>query len=57
MDSESESRSMADGDSLRSAPHGSAGNLLVPQEPTNVALYQVRASAILCPGWGMIVSV
>ncbi|XP_040819975.1 guanylate cyclase D-like [Ochotona curzoniae] len=40
MDSESESRSMADGDSLRSAPHGSAGNLLVPQEPTNVALYQ-----------------
>lgn len=45
MDSASESRSVADGGSLRSAAQGSARSLPAPQEPTSVALYQVRASA------------
>lgn len=45
MDSVSESRSVVDGGSLRSAAQGSARSLPAPQEPTNVALYQVKTSA------------
>ncbi|XP_042763057.1 guanylate cyclase D-like [Panthera leo] len=40
VDSVSESRSVADGGSLRSVAQGSARSLQAPQEPTNVALYQ-----------------
>ncbi|XP_055972407.1 guanylate cyclase D-like [Sorex fumeus] len=40
MDNASESRSVADGGSLRSAAHGSARSLPAPQEPSNVGLYQ-----------------
>lgn len=50
MDSVSESRSAADGGSLRSVAQGSARSLPAPQEPTNVALYQVRGSANPCLG-------
>lgn len=50
MDSMSESRSVVDGGSLRSVAQGSARSLPAPQEPTNVALYQVRASATPRPG-------
>ncbi|KAK2497391.1 hypothetical protein MC885_010991, partial [Smutsia gigantea] len=42
MDSVSESRSVVDGGSLRSVAQGSARSLPAPQEPTNVALYQMR---------------
>lgn len=45
-DSASELRSAADGGSLRSVAQGSARS---PQEPTNVALYQVGASATPTP--------
>lgn len=45
MDSVSESRNMADGGSLRSVAQRSARSLPALQEPTNMALYQVRASA------------
>lgn len=44
MDSLSESRSAVDGGSLRSVAQGSARSLPVPQEPSSVAVYQVRAS-------------
>ncbi|XP_037377957.1 guanylate cyclase D-like [Talpa occidentalis] len=40
VDSVSESRSVADGGSLRSVAQGSSRSLPAPQEPTNVALYQ-----------------
>ncbi|XP_057605430.1 guanylate cyclase D-like [Hippopotamus amphibius kiboko] len=40
VDSASESRSAADGGSLRPVARASAGSLPVPQEPTRVALYQ-----------------
>ncbi|XP_025784615.1 olfactory guanylyl cyclase GC-D-like [Puma concolor] len=40
VDNVSESRSVADGGSLRSVAQGSARSLPAPQEPTNVALYQ-----------------
>ncbi|XP_075403900.1 guanylate cyclase D-like [Tenrec ecaudatus] len=40
VDSMSESRSVADGGSLRSVAQGSMRSLLASQEPTNVALYQ-----------------
>ncbi|XP_047679609.1 guanylate cyclase D-like isoform X2 [Prionailurus viverrinus] len=40
VDNVSESRSVADGGSLRSVAQGSAKSLPAPQEPTNVALYQ-----------------
>lgn len=45
MDNASESRSVADGGSLRSVAQGSARSLPAPQEPTSVALYQARTSA------------
>lgn len=35
---------------------GSARRLSAPQEPTNVALYQVRAFATHVPTWGAIIS-
>ncbi|XP_042636898.1 guanylate cyclase D-like [Orycteropus afer afer] len=40
LDTASESRSVADGGSLRSVAQGSMRSLPGPQEPTNVALYQ-----------------
>ncbi|XP_012861642.1 guanylate cyclase D-like [Echinops telfairi] len=40
VDSTSESRSVAEGGSLRSVAQGSMRSLLASQEPTNVALYQ-----------------
>ncbi|XP_012580670.1 PREDICTED: olfactory guanylyl cyclase GC-D-like [Condylura cristata] len=40
MDSVSDSRSVADGGSLRSVAQGSSQSLPAPQEPTSVALYQ-----------------
>ncbi|KAG8522890.1 Olfactory guanylyl cyclase GC-D [Galemys pyrenaicus] len=40
VDSVSESRSVADGGSLRSVAQGSSRSLPAPQEPTSVALYQ-----------------
>lgn len=43
VDSVSGSRSVADSGSLRSVAQGSARSLPAPQEPANMALYQVRA--------------
>lgn len=45
-----------EGGSLRSVAQGSARSLLAPQEPTNVALYQVRASATHVQARGAAVS-
>lgn len=45
-----------EGGSLRSVAQGSARSLLAPQEPTNVALYQVRASATHVQAQGAAVS-
>ncbi|KAF5915386.1 hypothetical protein HPG69_012139 [Diceros bicornis minor] len=42
MDSVSELRSVVDAGSLRSVAQGSARSLPAPQEPSNVALYQMR---------------